>query len=171
MTSFATDVHATIDEIANLLEGWVDQYRLELSAFAFPPNRQVPITRQTLRDVLNQPDVCSVVVTTCSADPSWKQAHDATISGFDMLRFEVGRLGPFGLTQSSLSTPKATPTWAKLNRELKKLTTAGATLDCANGVQGIDRNARFTAGAKALHASGVPLRQMPNSTKFVYVPK
>ena len=171
MASFGTDFHATLDEIVTLIKGWSERYPIFLSAFAFPPNHQVPITRESIRAVLNRADVCSIVVTTCPADPSWEQAHDATVSGLDALRFEIGRLFPTGLTQSFMSTSHATPTWQKLNRELKKVTTAGAMLVGGEGTPEFRPNPRFTAGAKALHASGVPLRQFENSTKFVYVPK
>lgn len=171
MASFGTDFHATLDEIVSLIEGWLERYPIFLSAFAFPPSRQVPITRESIRDVLCRPDITSVVFTMTRVDPSWPSAYDVTMHIEDSLRLNIGRVFPTGLTQSFMSTSHATPTWQKLNRELKKLTTAGAVLDCANGAQGLDRNARFTAGAKALHASGVPLRQFESSTNFVYVPK
>ena len=95
---------------------------------------------------------------------------DAVVSGLVVLRLNIGRIEARGLAQSMLSTMDATPTWKKMNRELKKMTTAGADLVREGAVIGFSRNARFTSGAKALAVSGVPLRQFANST-FVYQPK
>jgi hypothetical protein len=53
---------------------------------------------------------------------------------------------------------------------LKKKTTAGATLIWEDGSTRYSSNARFTPGAKALAASGVPLRQFHQST-HIYQPK
>lgn len=58
-----------------------------------------------------------------------------------------------------------------MNAELKKLTTAGATCIWNDGDTRFDRNARFTAGAKALAASGIPLRQSAQMTHYHYLPK
>ena len=171
ISSFGTNFHATIEEIINLVEGWADRYPIYLSAFAFPPARQVPITRETIREVIAQPEVSSFVLTESTVDATCKQAHDVAASGRVNLILNIGRVGSTGLEQSFLSTKTVTPTWEKMNRELKKITTAGATLVCTKGTTGTDRNARFTAGAKALAAAGTPLRQFANSTKFIYVPK
>lgn len=170
-SSFGTEFHATIDEITSLVEGWVDRYPIYLSAFAFPPARQEQITRETIRDVLARSEISSVVFTESPVDPSCQQAHDVAATGMVHLILNIGRLGPTGLAHSFLSTMTVTPTWQKMNRELKKMTTAGATLVFESGKTGFDRNARFTAGAKALAAAGTPLRQFANSTKFVYIPK
>lgn len=169
-SSFGTQFHATLEELVELVEGWVDRYPIHLSAFAFPPARRVPITRQTIREVLAQPDVSSVVFTESTVEPSWLRATDIAGSGMVHLILDIGRLGPTGLTQSFLSTLTVSPTWQKMNRELKKLTTAGADLVWEDGRTGFDRNARFTAGAKALAAAGTPLRQWKQSD-YVYLPK
>ena len=170
-SSFGTDFHATIDEITSFVEGWVDRYPIYLSAFAFPPARQVQITRETIREVLAQPEISSVVFTESPVDPSCQQAYDVGTRWMVRLKLDIGRLGSTGLAQSFLSTTTVTPTWQKLNRELKKVATAGATLVLANGSTGFDRNARFTPGAKALAAAGTPLRQFEQSTRFMYMPK
>jgi len=170
-SSFGTDFHATTDEIISLVETWMDRYPICLSAFAFPPAHQVEITRETIRDVLVRPEISSVVFTESPADPSCQQAVHVAESGMVNLILNIGRLGPTGLTQSFLSTMTVTPTWQKMNRELKKIATAGATLVFKSGITGFDRNARFTAGAKALAAAGTPLRQSKQATNFIYVPK
>ena len=170
-SSFGTQFHATIDEIATLIEGWMDRYPIHLSAFAFPPARQVQITRDTIREVLARPEVSSVAFTEGAVDPAWEQSYDVAGSGLVHLILDIGRLGSTGLTQSHLSTKTVTPTWEKMNRELKKLTTAGATLVSPDGSTEFRPIPRFSPGAKALAATGTPLRQHAQSTKFVYMPK
>ncbi len=171
MAAFGTVFHATLEEIIGLVESWMDRYPIHASAFAFPPARQVVVTRETIREVLQRPDVRSLIFTDTLPDPAWSQAHDAVVSDVDALRFNIGREHATGLEQSFMSTSNATPLWSKLNRELKKLATAGANCIWNDGDTTLDRNARFTAGAKALAASGVPLRQFENSMRFHYMPK
>lgn len=171
-SSFGTQFHATTDEIVSLVESWVDRYPIHLSAFAFPPARQVQIKRETIREVIASPEVSSVVFTESTVDSSCQQAYDVAASGMVNLILNIGRLGPTGLSQSFLSTMTVTPTWQKMNRELKRVTTAGAMLVSPDGSPNEFRsNPRFTAGAKALAAAGTPLRQFAQSTKFMYMPK
>jgi hypothetical protein len=80
----------------------------------------------------------------------------------DALRLDVGALSEHGLRESWLSAttknPIALATWRKIARQLKKLTTAGATaIQPETGATGIMRNHRFSEGARLLDASGVKL--------------
>lgn len=169
MPSFRTDFHATLDEIIELVDAWMQTYPIIVTAFAMP--QQFGIVRENLRETLVRPRVDQIVFTEIPVDPSCQQAYDVGVSGISVLYLDVGRLGETGLPQSSLSTMHTNPLWSKLNRELKKLTTPGATLIYENGLRPFARNARFTAGAKALAASGIPLRQFAQATNFHYVPK
>lgn len=171
MASFTTNFHATLDELGDLVESWVDNHPIVLSAFAFPPERMVPLSRETLREVLARPDVSSLIFTESDVDPSWTAAYDAVARRVDHLRLNIGRLESKGLAESWLTTANAKPLWKKLNADLKKKTTAGATLIWEDGNTRFDRNARFTLGAKALAAAGTPLREFTLSTKFMYLPK
>ncbi len=170
-SSFGTQFHATIDEITSFVEGWVDRYPICLSAFAFPPARQVQITRETIREVLARPEVLFVVFTASPVEPSCQHASHVGATGMVHLILNIGRFGSTGFAQSFMSTTTVTPTWQKMNRELKKVATAGATLVFANGSTGFDRNARFTAGAKSLAAAGTPLRQFEQTINYMYMPK
>lgn len=170
-SSFETEFHATREELTSLIADWWDRYPIVVTTFAFPPARMVPVDKTNLREVLARADVNSMVFTEQAVDPSCKQAHDVAASGLSVLWIVLGRLGPTGLTQSSFSSLTVTPTWQKINRELKKVTTAGATLIYENGARPFDRNARFTAGAKALAAAGTPLREHAHAMRFMYMPK
>lgn len=170
MGKFETEFHATAEEVARVVESWMDRFPIFVCAFAFPPEHSVAIARNTIREVVGQPDLKDLAFTETPPNPSWKAVYDAFLCGASVLRFSVGRLTPKGLTQSFLTTNNSTPTWQKMNRELKKLTTAGADLVWEDGRTGFDRNARFTAGAKALAAAGTPLRQWKQSD-YVYLPK
>ncbi len=170
MPAFLTTFHAAHDELGSFVETWMDQHPIVLSAFAFPPSRMVAITRETIRAVLSRPDLSSLVFTECAVDPLWKSAHNVATRGVNPLILKVGALGSRGLEQSSLDTIDATPIWKKINADLKKKTTAGADLVWEDGRTGHDRNARFTAGAKALAAAGTPLRQWAQCD-YIYLPK
>ena len=171
MPSFRTDFHATLDEIIDLVAKWIQTYPVVATAARFSLSQMQLMTLDNVRAVLADPIVGEVMFTEGPITKPAKNVSQALEEHPNALLLQVERLGPTGLPQSSLSTMYATPLWSKLNRELKKLTTAGATLIAVSGNRPIDRNARFTAGAKALAASGVPLRQFENSMRFHYMPK
>lgn len=170
-SSFGTDFHATREEMLSVIQDWWDRYPIVVTTFAFPPPRMVLVDKTNFGEVLARPDVDSIVFTESAVDPSCRQAHDVAARGMNVLWLELGRLGSTGLTQSFLSTKTVSPTWQKMNRELKKMTTAGATLLSPDGTTSFQPNPRFSPGAKALAAAGTPLRQFANSTKFMYIPK
>lgn len=87
------------------------------------------------------------------------------------LILNIGRFGSTGFAQSFMSTTTVTPTWQKMNRELKKVATAGATLLSPDGTTSFRPIPRFSPGAKALAAAGTPLRQSEQATNFMYMPK
>jgi hypothetical protein len=171
MAGFNTQFHATLSELEDFIEAWLDQHPIVISAFAFPPNTRVPISRDTVRDVLARPDVCDVVFTQAPVDPSVISAYRVADTDLRPLRLLINRLKPHGLEQSSLSTGYADPIWKKINRDLKRRTTAGAVYTNEDtGASHFYREPRFTPGAKALYASGTPLRH-PGITGTNYQPK
>ncbi len=163
---FMTQFHITPDELCELVGKWMDDYpQLVVTAFAFPPERQVPITRTTLRDVIVRPEVLSLSFTECPVEATLQSAYDVACADLQSLTLHIGHLGSWGLAESTLGTKTVTPLWKKLNAALKKQTTAGAYLAWDDGTPGhYYRNQRFTAGAKALAAAGVPLRETHQST-------
>ncbi len=172
MASFRTEFHATIDELGDLVESWMDKHPIVISAFAFPPEHRVPITRETIREVLARPAVLvSLTFTENAVDPEVASAYDVASWGYEPLILEIGRLEPRGLAQSWLAAKYVQPIWKAINADVKKKTTAGADLVWEDGRTGFDRNARFTAGAKALAAAGTPLRQWPAQSTYIYLPK
>lgn len=169
---FTTQFHITPEELCELVGKWMDDYpQLVVTAFAFPPEHQVPITRTTLRDVIGRPDVLTLAFTECPVDPTLRSGYAVFRAGLQSLTLHIGHLGSWGLSESTMSADTVTPLWKKLNAALKKQTTAGADVAWDDGTPGHhNRNRRFTAGAKALAASGIPLRQSHQSTNR-YLPK
>ncbi len=163
---FMTQFHATLDELCTFIEESMDRYpQIVVSAFAFPPSRQVSISRETIREVLAHDGVDDVVFTERVVDPAITSAYGVARGEYEALYLDIGRLGSWGLAESTLGTKTVTPLWKKLNAALKKQTTAGADVGWDDGTPGHhNRNHRFTAGARALAASGVPLRQSHQST-------
>jgi hypothetical protein len=161
MAGFNTQFHATLSELQDFIESWLDEHPIVISAFAFPPRSRVAISRETVREVLARPDVLQVTFTHGPVDSSLRSAGDVVDAGYKPLYLLIRRLKPHGLEQSSLSTGYDDPIWKKINRDLKRRTTAGA--DYANDETGAShfyREPRFTPGAKALYASGTPLLQL-----------
>jgi len=180
MASFATDFHGTREELIDLVGKWMAEYPIVATAeehFAVgplpgPPSYLLPVTLENFRDMLARPEMTEILFTEGPVNMRARSVYDALDEHPGGLCLQFGELGPRGLAQARLSTMDASnPMWKKMTRELKKLTTAGANLVRDDVVIGFDRDARFTPGAKALAASGIPLRQFANSTKFVYVPK
>lgn len=180
MGSFSTDFHGTPEELLALAGKWMAEYPIVATAEEFvvgaplpgPPSRVLPVTLENFREVLARPEVWEVLFTEAPVTVPARSIYQILDEHPGGLALRINRVGPHGLAQARLATrDAANPTWKKMNRELKKLTTAGATLIWNNGDTRYDRAARFTPGAKALAAAGVPLRQFAQSTDFKYVPK
>jgi hypothetical protein len=171
MAGFNTQFHATLSELQDFIEAWLDQHPIVISAFAFPPCTRVAISRDTVRNVLARPDVGEVVFTQAPVDPSLTSAYDVGAAGYKSMQLNIGRMKSQCLQQSSLSTGYDDPIWKKINRNLKRSAPAGAEfVQEATGARGYERNFRFTAGAKALAASGTPLRQFSGAS-IIFYPK
>lgn len=171
MASFGTDFHATLDELMDLIDKWMREYPVIATAQYFPPTRLIPMHLDNFRELLALPGHDEVLFTEGPITKPATSVYQALGEHPNGLCLNIGRLGPTGLPRSSLSTMHATPLWSRLNRELKKLATAGANCVWNDGNTTFDRNARFTAGAKALAASGVPLREYAQAMRYHYLPK
>ncbi len=170
MTSFATEFHAAPEEIISVAHRWLVNLPVFATAEFFPPSRITPLTPENFRETVAASDFREILFTEGPVTRPATSTSQILSEHPGGLLLQVGRLMPRGLEQASLSTMDATPLWKQLNRELKKMTTAGADLVWEDGRTGFDRNARFTAGAKALAATGTPLR-MWNQSDYVYLPK
>lgn len=169
MPGFNTQFHATLSELCDLIELWLDEHPIVISAFAFPPCARVAISREIVRDVLARPEVEEVTFTHDPVDPSLTSGYDVGVAGYKPLFLHIRKPKPHGLEQSSLSTIHDDPIWKKMNRDLKKRTTAGANyVNDATGQSHFYREDRFTPGAKALSASGTPLRQLGGKDHTFY---
>jgi len=169
MAGFQTEFHATPDELCEFIEAWLDEHPIVISAFAFPPLRRAAISRATVREVLARPDIDQVTFTHGPVDPSLASLSAVSDEGYSFLYLLMGRLKASGLEQSSLSTGYDDPIWKKINRDLKRRAPAGAEMVQEDGdLRGYERNFRFTAGAKALAASGIPLRQFRGASVRFY---
>lgn len=172
MAGFYTQFHATLDELGDLIEAWMDDHPIVVSAFAFPPESRVPISRETVREVLRRDDVLTITFTMGPVGPELISSYDVACAGLGPMQLNIGRLtNSKGLEQSHLSTLDPNPLWKKLNNQFKRKTTAGALYrDDATGASSYYRDCRFTPGAKALAAAGTPLRDLGGSTSS-YHPK
>jgi hypothetical protein len=167
MAGFQTKFHATLDELCEFIEGWLDNHPIIISAFAFPPRSRVAISRETVREVLARRDLIEVAFTHSPVDPSWVYPNDVADERQSNMCLQIGRLKPHGLQQSRLFSGYDDPLWKKINRGLKRLTTAGAVFTNEDtGASQFYRDPRFTAGAKALHASGTPLGSTNAGTNY-----
>jgi hypothetical protein len=171
MATFQTTFHATLDELCEFIEGWLDNHPIIISAFAFPPRSRVAISRATVREVLARPDVWEVTFTHGPVDPCRISGSDVADERQSYMCLQIGRLRPDGLEQSRLFCGYDDPIWKKINRGLKRRTTAGAVFTNEDtGASQFYRNPRFTVGAKALHVAGTPLRNL-GTTGTNYQPK
>lgn len=173
MAGFITQFHATRDELIELIESWMDQHPIVVSAFAFPPASRVPILRETVRAVLSsRPEVDSISFTVVPVDLAIDSSYDVACAGLGPMQLNIGPLKATGLEESSLSSIDPNPLWKKLNNQFKRKTTAGATyVNATTGSSMYVREARFTAGAKQLFLSGTPLRPLGGGERYSFHPK
>lgn len=171
MASFGTQFHALLDELGDFLAAWIVTYPITAIAIEFWPKRRYPLTRENLREVLARPAVARIFLTLEPVDPSIVDNSEIIKAHPNALVFDIGRVGPRGLEQSSLSTMDANPIWRKINSDLKRKATTGADfVHEENGAKGVERIFRFTPGARALSKAGTPLRAFAQSP-VVYYPK
>lgn len=123
-----------------------------------------------MREVLARPDLLQVTFTHGPVDPSRISPSEVADDEQSFLYLLIGRMKPNGLEQSHLSSGYDDPIWKKINRDLKRHATAGADFvgEATGDVYHFVRDARFTPGAKALAASGTPLRESGGkSARFI----
>jgi hypothetical protein len=173
MAGFNTQFHATRDELIDLIESWMDQHPIVVSAFAFPPTSRVPISRETVRAILSsRPEVDSLSFTMVPVDPVIDSSYDVACAGLGPMQLNIGPLKSTGLEESSLSSIDPNPLWKKLNNQFKRKTTAGANyVEDAAGSSTYSSYSRFTAGAKQLFLSGTPLRPLGGGERYSFHPK
>lgn len=159
MASFGTQFHALESELAAFVERWMETYGVQATILTFHPFRAQRLNKENIPDELMQPRFAKIIFTLKTPDLSETSQLALADKNPGSLFMNIGRLGPRGLEQSSLSTMDANPIWQKINSELKRATTAGAVARHElDGAEGFSRNQRFTPGAKALFRSGTPLR-------------
>jgi hypothetical protein len=139
------------------------------TAVEFPPHRERPLARKDVRAVLAEPKILQVVFTLAPVDFSQGDKTDAQMQLPGSLTLYVGRIGPRGLEKSFIGTMDANDTWKKINKDLKKKTTAGADyVFDDDGTRRHSRTHRFTPGAKALSKAGIPLRNFAQDNYIFY---
>ncbi|NVB36225.1 hypothetical protein G6O69_38375 [Pseudenhygromyxa sp. WMMC2535] len=164
MPSISSQFYATEEELAEMVSSWLNSYDINGAAVFFFPFSVINISSQTIEagGLSAWPDefVFSEYEISCSA----KKQSEFMDANTDILILNLGSLGPRGLSESHLSTLESTPTWKKIASDLKRRTKAGMKgKHEQNGAEGVDRNCRYTPGAKRLYESGISLRQFPQS--------
>jgi len=159
MVSFSIQFHATLDELIDFLETWMDRYAIHAVA-VHKPFRAEPISIPEAREIVSQPSVRSIVLTALPANLSAATGNELLDKNPGSLVLDVGRMRERGLEESCLNTMDASATWKKIATDLKRRTTAGAVgVHETTGAVARYRNRRFTTGAKALAEQGTALRQ------------
>jgi len=163
MATFSTQFHATLDELVDFVERWAEAHHLYVTARHIP-YRTEPVPIGHSREVLAAPSVSSIVFTATLPDLSAVDGDQFLQKNGGALVLHIGRLEERGLTESCLSTKASSSTWAKINADLKRHTTAGVIgTQERTGHSAFYRNHRVTAGARSLSERGTPLRQFAQS--------
>lgn len=162
-----------VEEVAPLIAAFAEEFGVHFIACRFPPFQATRIERSAVQDALHDPSVCDLLLT---LKPSiipfgGKDQLELQRSNPNFASLQLGRRSPRGLEESwfsaktsdSLPDSEALAVWKKLAQRIKKITTAGMTVENPNlGIRGPGRNHRYTAGAKRLHEEGVPLLTINN---------
>lgn len=163
MADISIQFHATPDELLAFAKQVVADYALHVVAMRYSPFEAIEVGPSELDAVLSvtsaHRELAFTLVPPLLAVTSNTDFFDKNPS---KLRLDVGRQEAHGLRESWLTTrtkdPVALRVWKEIAKRLRGMTEQGATaVNPSTGVTGPARGHRFTAGAKALEAGGVPM--------------
>ena len=161
MADISIQFHALLEEQRNFVKQCVSDYGLHVVAIMYFPYEAVEMDSPALPEVFSDASpVREVAFTLGHPNLPAKGNMEFWEKNPDVLRLQIGSKSEKGVEESHLSarTENATTfaVWKKIAKRLKSMTEKGAlAVNRKTGDTGPARGHRYTAGAKALEASGV----------------
>lgn len=172
MADISIQFHALTGELRDFVKQCVPDFELHVIAIRYHPYDAVELEPTQIEEAFATSSPYNELAFTLHrpnlpADGNlelWDQNPD-------ILRLMVGKANEKGLKQSWLSTRTESATtfrlWKKIAKRLIKMTEKGVrTIDLKTGAMGPVVGDRYTAGAKALEATGVRMLNMGGTVDF-----
>ena len=163
MARILIQFHALPEELSPLAARWVRDHRLRVVGLKFFPFEVVSIEPGDLHRVFADESLVREVAFSLQT-PRLRARSKLEFADRNpnALYLSIGRSSPSGLAESCLSgrstDTKAIMVWRRIARDLRTATEAGVlAINTATGRSCKIRTHRFTIGAKALDAAGVPI--------------
>ncbi|AKT42726.1 hypothetical protein [Chondromyces crocatus] len=164
MSSISIQFYAMPDENNDFVRRWMESEGLHAAAIEYHPFAVLPIAREAADEGVQCEGGRRLVFAERPIDCSASSNTQLLDKNEGVLVLDIGRLGPFGLTESHLKTSQSTARWRKIAADIKKNTEAGMVgVNEQSGATAEYRSLRYTNGAATLAASGTPLRPFEQS--------
>jgi hypothetical protein len=163
MADISIQCHALPEELLPFVKQCVADYSLHVVAMRFFPFEAIEVDRDRLDDIFSESSPYEELGFTLHppALPA-KSNTDFYDKNNDELRLDIQRTKKQGLRQTWLTcrtdSAEALAVWKKVAKRLKGMTQTGVIAVNPNtGASVASRSFRYTAGAKVLEQSGVPM--------------
>ncbi len=163
MADISIDFHALPEEQRDFVKQAVSDFGLHAVAIRFSPFEAVELVGDRLSEPFTDSSSYERIAFTLGT-PSLSVAHELDFADRnpDALCLDIGKRSKTELRESSLfartENAAALAVWKKIAKRWKGMTKKGAlAVHPKTGATGPARGHRYTPGAKALEASGVPM--------------
>jgi hypothetical protein len=163
MADISIQFHALPEEQRDFVKQCVSDFGLHIIAITYSSYEAVEVDSAALTDVfLAASPVRELAFTLRQPNLPAKGNMEFWDKNPDVLRLQIGRRSEKGVEESHLSArtenAAALAVWKKIAKRLKAMTEKGAlAVQPRTGATGPARGHRYTLGAKALEATGVPM--------------
>jgi hypothetical protein len=163
MADISIQFHALPEEQRDFVTQCISDFGLHVVAIRYSPYEAVELDSAAIADVfLDASPVRELAFTLCHPNLPAKGNMEFWDKNPDVLRLQIGRRSEKGVEESHLSArtenAAALAVWKKIAKRLKSMTEKGAlAVQPKTGAAGPARGHRYTAGARALEATGVPM--------------
>ncbi len=171
MSDISIQFHATPDELLLLVQDFVQDARIFVSAIKYEPFKVIPVENQALVLVLHQTDVERLAFTIKRPVLRGNGMMGFLDRNPSALLLDIGRRVDAGLQESGITARTSDKAvlgiWRKLSRRIIAATRTGVTaVNPQTGATAPVRSHRFSDGAKALERAGVPMLPVAGTARL-----
>ena len=162
MADISIQFHALRHELLPLVKQSMSDFDLHVVAMTYFPFTAVTLSMGDLDRIFADPSTYRELAFTLEKAKLPVKTNEFLDLNPDALALQIQSVAENGLRQSWLgcrtTNEAALSAWKKITRRLKRITSAGVTVtNPKTGAHAQYRTFRYTAGAKALEFTGVPM--------------
>jgi hypothetical protein len=173
MADLSIQFHALPEEILPLLASLAEESQAFIMALTFSPFCVERAEPSMLASLLESPRIDRIAFTCGAPVLAVRGMNDFLDKNSDVLLVDIGRLGDSGLRESWVTARTADSAsmrrWRHFARRIRAITRTGvAAVNAQTGAMANLREHRFSAGAKELERSGVPMLPAAGTSRLKF---